>query len=422
MPNDERVPQRATHNHTHTMTSVDLREAHGADSTGDTPINDLLETVAQEDDVEIVLPRGRYLLDDRVLVDGNADVTIRGSPHATLVVERRFAGPILGIGWAGEEPGTVTVEDLTLDVRADGVGQRPLALFAKWNLDVANVSVRGRRDAMDDNINTVNLGVTRESGRGTVRNLRLPSGGEWMGRERQTKEFVGVNVEPGTHEGTLTLRDCYVQGFANNSYYLYRDSTGGTVRLVDCVAADGGLSAFRTDKDDVCVGCKASIDVAGKPYDGAIGIWPQGGGTFRECTIERESGENKLIMDVRADETARLENIDVLNRGNGDIMDWRSDAGHMVVDGLTVRDENDDGDENDYYTSRIRRGNVTLRNVDYRTQGDQRRGIYFEGGDRIRVRNSRFDVDGPVAMEFEDCGEDVDLDDANEYGDADVRR
>lgn len=356
----------------------------------------------------VVLPGGEYVLDGRVAVEDVREFHLRGQPDGSTVlrVPRYFEGPVLSAGHAGAEPRALTLRDLTVDITANGVGQRPLWLQAREELVVANVHVRGIRSLTRPsgepayrNVNTAQFGVTDADGVGRVESLRL-EGGEYAGEGDQTDEFVGVNVEPGRHAGTLYFDDCHVEGFPNNGLYAYRSGTGGTIHVRGGEFVDNGLTNLRLDAGDTAVGSRIALDMDSRPYDRAVALWGQGGETvFRDITVTRESGGNKLLRDSDGDGADVFRDVTVENAGRGDVLDFHGDGGRVEVDGLAVRDTND---EREYYTGRIRRDGVSLRNVEWTTTGDRRRGLYVEDAAGVTVADSTFDT-AEVGVEFKDC-------------------
>ncbi|SIR99732.1 hypothetical protein SAMN05421858_5057 [Haladaptatus litoreus] len=399
------------------ITTVDVR-AKGADTSGHEPIDDLLTDHEHRDRTRYVFPPGRYRLAEPFeAFDWGESLEFVGEGRPTFVIEDQFDKPIFNFGYSSgnRKPGNhLRFEGFNIDITEDGVGQPPLWALAKYGLDVHNVRVFGERSADGSPLSSTIFGILRETGRGEINRLDMPFGAEHRGKKDQTHEAIGLNIVKGKHNGLLRIKNSYIAEHANNGFYVYRHSTGGNVHVRNCISRNNGLTAFRIDAGDTCKDSNVLIDMDDLPYDGACGLWSQGGGKFENIHIKRESGQNKLIRDTQGNITESFKNITIDNAGDGDILNLHFPGGKWVCDGLTVRDTNDDpGDQNDYFTSRIKRDNVVLKNVEYSTQGDKRRGIHFEDSKKIKVEDSHFDVH-EVALNFKDCENTV-VDDWNEY-------
>lgn len=405
-----------------TMRTINVVDM-GADNSGREPINDILDDF-NAPNVRFKFPSGRYKLERPFKASNWEHLEIRGD-NATFVPTDDFEDPCLNLGFGGKPGEMLRVSGINFDLSADGIGQAPLWALAD-GMTIKDITVNGQRSPGYD-LSTFIFGVMSATGTGLVENVNLPDGGAFMDRDELMSEYIGFNVVRDKHKGILTFRDCYVNSVPNNPFYCYRHTTGGEVHLERCVAENSGLNYFRLDRGDSATACKALIDMDTQPYDGARAFWPQGGGEYNNCRVIRKSGENKLLGDTRGDDTVYYNNVIVDDWGNGDIMDWRSEGGKVVINGGVFEDHNNDDpdedgvdNEEDYFSSRIKRDSVEVDGLTYRTHHDNRYGIYFEDCDDIYVRGD-FEVAGDVALAFRGCGKRIKRHDWNNYHGAEVR-
>lgn len=395
---------------------VDVVEA-GGDPTGQTPVDDVLTNNAGSSTI-FVFPKGTYTITEPFSPENFETMGLVGKPQATIDVANSLRDPALYLNGDstpdetdgdGTPSGRIFVDSINIDV--GGVNAPALGAYTNEYMDIRNVEVRGQRakdDSYADNTTvTVGLGVSDPDGFGRVE-VRLPDGGEFKDEPRQSGEFIGVKANPNRHRGKLVLTNCYVEGFPNNGYYLKRTDSPGEVHIRNSMARNNGMANIRLSEGDTARNCRVEIDEDELDDPGAgrcIAFWvEQGPALFENIYVDRTSGGNKLIRSTTSGSRATYRNVTVHDDGEGDILDFR-DGGEAIVENCAFYDTNT---TNEYFSSRIKNGRVTLRNVYYQTTPDtenNRRGIVVnppasdppEDGEEdptfLTVENCHFDVD-----------------------------
>lgn len=216
---------------------VDLAAA-GADPSGGTPIDPLLDDMAL-DDTLVSLPPGRYAIEDEVVVGDGARVGLVGD-GATVVPADGFNETLFGLGWP-EPASEVLVAGLTFDFRAEDTASRPLFARADDRIHARDLSVRGTVDVQQDQFR---FDVTSPSGSAVVERLSLPDG---------ALPDTGVTaIEVGDDNlGDIEFRDCNVAGFPDNG--LYADLPEGRVRVLGGTFVNNGIAGVRIEGNEALV-------------------------------------------------------------------------------------------------------------------------------------------------------------------------
>lgn len=252
-------------------TLVDVVEA-GADPTGEEPIEDVLTAEAGPNAL-LYFPPGRYRIGSRWDLPAFENFAMVGGP-ATFVPERGYTGYLLQLGWDGGGQ-RARFENFTFDFGGPDVGARPLQILAD-DLAVRDVSVSGRQNR---GRGMMRFDVTNPDGTGVVERLHLPDGAV-VGTGT-----VGCLVGPAS-TGTITFRDCRIEGFPNNG--LYASPAKGPVRVLGGYYANNGIASVRVSGDSVVRGVHVRCDDDGRHLDNMRGIRLRHGASalVEDCTVE----------------------------------------------------------------------------------------------------------------------------------------
>ena len=234
-------------------TVVNMVEA-GADPTGEEPIDPILdEHVA--DDTLLYFPEGRYKLNQFRNYEGTNDdfeadlyyglenfgLLGAGSGRTELVPRDGQGSAAYGTGyfhrlWFELRYGrNYLVKGFTFDYTAENTGGR-FQLLPDGDFIMRDVQVRGENDVQEG---PLLFSVLDPEGTGLVRDVRLPDGGGTIGFGP-----TGIYVSKG-HQGTITLRDCVIEGFPDNGLYASNPSDPAAVEVIGGRYANNNISQVR---------------------------------------------------------------------------------------------------------------------------------------------------------------------------------
>jgi hypothetical protein len=255
-------------------TVVDVADV-GGDPSGGTPVNDVLAEHAG-DDTLLYFPEGTYVIDGVFSLDEFTHLGLVGDGAALRPAEG-YHGYMLSFGtFEGEVPTDFRFENLTFDLRGQGVGARPLQVQVADGLRISDVSVTGRQDAGSG---MMRFEVGSPDGAGVVERLHLPDGA------RKSTDTAACLVT-GANRGELRFVDCIVQRFPNNG--LYASSSRGQITVDGGYYANNGIANVRVSGGSVVRGVQVRCDDAGPGFPNMRGIRLDDGGVVRveDCTVE----------------------------------------------------------------------------------------------------------------------------------------
>ena len=234
-------------------TVVNMVEA-GADPTGEEPIDPILEAHAK-DDTLLYFPEGRYKLHQFRNYEGTNDdfeadlyyglenfgLLGAGSGRTELVPRDGQGSAAYGTGyfhrlWFELRYGrNYLVKGFSFDYTAENTGGR-FQLLPDGDFVMRDVRVRGENDVQEG---PLLFSVLDPDATGLVRDVRLPDGGG-------STSFgpTGIYVSKG-HQGTVTLRDCVVEGFPDNGLYASNPSDPAAVEVIGGRYANNNISQVR---------------------------------------------------------------------------------------------------------------------------------------------------------------------------------
>jgi hypothetical protein len=398
----------------------------GADPTGETSINPVLDEIPLTDGTTLFFPRGDYVMDDQFRHTGFDGFELRGD-DATIVPAADYEGRWLFKLGTYESPGDdLLVEGFTFDFTADDAGLRVVQAQVEDDLLVRNLTVDGRHDS--GRYGPFLFDVTDPSGIGTVENLRLPDGGAFSVNTPGDINVgpTGLLVSP-YHRGKLWVRDCVVGPWPDNGLYCstvdgrvvvqggtYKNSNVASIRL------SGDYSYVRDATVVVDRQWAEGTNQRGIRLDRGKYLWVEG----TEVVLERPNGR---AISVHGDvEWARIQNSRVAVRGETptkgitispesgrvDIIDSEiafdtpgqaleiEGPSHAEADPVLVLRTSIDGvgdGSHGRHAVRAERGNSTFDRLDVRqTGGDFRRGIKILGDGCTVVWGDHYTTHIPV--------------------------
>ena len=370
--------------------------AVGGDPTGEAAVDDVVTDVAR-DGTLLEFPDGRYRVDDLTLTDLEG-VGLSAAGDATLV-----PGAACENWLTVAEVEDFLFEGFTLDNTASGCAPT-VVMRASDGLEVRDVTKRGYHDG--DNT-AFGFAVTDATGTGVVERLRIPDGSIPV-------KPVGVYVQG---EGTITFRDCHVEGFGNNG--LYASMADGPVHVEGGRYVDNDRANVRLGSPNSSVRRADIVARAADPMPrNARGVrFSDGPGPvlIEDCHIRMAGGRgmggivnayNGGTLEVR-DTVVRVgpeyRNLRGTHTGYGVLLDEASAAptGTRTLENVRVVGGGSGG-----AALRIRRGNTTLRDCCIHQTGD-RDGLRFERDPSdVTVVDTAIDVPGrrvtgSAALDFE---------------------
>ena len=375
---------------------VDLRKA-GADPTGSDPIDDVLGRYTR-DDTLVILPAGTYKVEQMGFyatsnwgVVGVGDVTV--VPTASR--EGVFAG-----GYRSED---IWFEGFTLDIR--GTGSPTMDFSADGDVVVRDISVVGRYDDRDGK--AFGFRPLSDGANHLIENVSIPGGGNCMG------------IYAAHDRGTLTVRDCHVEGFWNNGVYASSATSevfidGGTYKNNNVANVRVGSAKTTVRDARVVVDSKPGhwinqsadmrgVRIADGPASGAV--------TIEGCDIEMSGGHGSGAITSTPTAGEYVVRNTRIRVDDGYTVDAGDDRSSFAVtaygDGETDRRQvfenvSVTGNASAWTAMRFKRGNTTLRNVCI--QQPNRNGVDFQAGGGNEVRDSTinvggyYTVDGPASV------------------------
>jgi len=368
---------------------VDMVDDAGCDPNGNQACDGKLQSAAGSNTL-LKFPSGTYRFTGRNVLNGHSNFGIVGEGDVTFTVPEDFNEQLLSVNF-----GTgLLVENITIDQS----GATPnLQLAPNDDLEVYDVAMVGRgiSSATGNNAQTALDPMVRSSdGQGRLENVVLHNEGR-MGAYSRTGIWIGQ-----TNKGTLTLRNCNVEGFSGNGVYGSR--TPGVVRIEGGTYKNNDLSQIRIGSAGSYVdGATAETDLSdsrspnpGEMLNGAgIRLESDRGGSgaaIRNCDV-------RVGPNVNADGGIQIfenygnftvENTRVEYNPQGYSIRAKSPNGSGNVSG-TFRNVSVTGDAAGWVGVLIEdRPNTTVENCCIQQAGGGRTGLALHNCDGSRVANT----------------------------------
>lgn len=368
---------------------VNIVEA-GADNSGEEPIDAVFSKVA-DDDTLVEFPEGEYLVRQLSLY-GLRNFAMRATGDATLVADSTHNENVW-IGGSSTE--NLAVEGFTLDHTDDGAN--PLVFISATDgLLVRDIEKNGSQS----DSTAFSFRITDADGTGLVENLRAPDGGS----------TVGVYCET---TGTMTFRDCHVEGFGNNG--LYASNSEGPVQVEYGLYKNNDVDQIRLGSPDSYVkGADVHVEDSDHSDGNLRGIRVADGPgpvIIEDCDIRMEDGQGGggIVgayscgsFEVR--KTRIYVGRDYTTTGTDytsmavlvDTPDDGVDAGERVFEDVYVT-----GEGVGYGAMLVRRDNNRFENVNIIQSGENRKGIIFtDESQNNTIVSASIDVPGEQIAEF----------------------
>ncbi|HET7325562.1 MAG TPA: right-handed parallel beta-helix repeat-containing protein, partial [Halococcus sp.] len=236
-------------------TVVDMVDDAGCDPGGNEPCDGTLDSVAG-DNTLLRFPSGTYKFTEQNTLNGYNNIGVVGEGDVTFTVPDDFADKILTINYGSG----ALVENITIDQS----NATPCVQVAPDdNLEVHGLSMvgegissaTGTHPGGEEAPNAFNPMVRSSGGEGMVEDITLHNEGR-MGAYGRVGVWIGEK-----NEGTITLRNCNVEGFSGNGVYASR--TPGVVQVEGGTYKNNDLSQVRIGSAGSYVeGATAEVDLS----------------------------------------------------------------------------------------------------------------------------------------------------------------
>ncbi len=268
-------------------TVIDMVEDAGCDPSGNEPCDSNLQEAAGSDTL-LLFPSGTYLFTEKNGLNGYSNFGIVGDGEATFTVPDDFNEKVLTVNY-----GTgLLFENITID---QSNATPDVQLAPDDGLEVHDVEVVGQGISSategGDPGYALSPMVRSSGGSGMVENFVALNEGK-MGAYARTGIWIGA-----VNEGTMTLRNCNVQGFSGNGVYASR--TPGVVQVEGGLYKNNDVSQVRIGSAGSYIeGVTAETDVSESdspnPED-----FLNGSGLRLEKPVDGSSGAEIRDCDVR---------------------------------------------------------------------------------------------------------------------------
>jgi hypothetical protein len=227
---------------------VDMVSDAGCDPSGNEACDSALQSAAGSNTL-LKFPSGTYKFTEKNALNGYSNFGIVGEGDVTFTVPNDFNDKLLTINY-----GTgVLVENITVDQSdaAPGVQVAP-----DDGLEVHDLAIVGQSLVSGGDAENAFTPIVRSSGgEGMVSNLVAHNAGK-LGAYARVGVWIGA-----TNKGTITLRNCNVEGFSNNGVYASR--TPGIVQVEGGTYKNNDLSQVRIGSSGSYIdGVTAETDVS----------------------------------------------------------------------------------------------------------------------------------------------------------------
>lgn len=379
-------------------TVVDAVDA-GADPTGEDPINDFLAEHAASDTL-LAFETGTYRLAPGVF-SGLSTFGIVGIGDERPTIQPTSTRCHPGDAHLSfEAVENLLVEDVDFDFQQDGTGGS-LHLFVDGDAAVRNVELTGD---CPEQIAALRIDVREADGEAIVENLVATD-------HRQDTQLTGVYVGK-SHAGTISFRDCRIEGFSDNG--LYASSPGhdggknGNVEVVGGTFTDNNIANVRLGTTD-SLARDVTIDVQSPPtLDGGVNargirLRKRGGHVVEDCEITIDAGAGgsfgAIVFHPDAG-SAEIRNTTVDVNADSIVGINALPPSGTDVDGPVLEDVSITGSAAEGYAADLSGRNGTVfRNCTIRQNGHDRGGLRLRDATDCEIVDSEIRTTGsPVVL------------------------
>lgn len=366
---------------------VDLKKA-GADSSGETPIDPILNRYTQ-DDTLVILPTGEYKV-EQIGFYATSNWGLVGLGDVTLTTTENRSGVFAG----GYRSDNIWLEGFTLNI-TNAVDTPSIELAAYDGIVLRDISVVGRYDSLEGP--AFGFAPLSDDATHLMENVTVPSGGNCVG------------VYADHDQGEVRIKDCHIEGMWNNGVYV--SNTSAAVHIEGGTFKNNNVANIRVGSSETTVK-NAHIVVDSKP-----GYWSQssvnqrgiriadgpssGEVTIDGCTIEMTGGAGSGAITsapnagnyrvrntrIRVDDGYSIGEDD--NRSSFAITAYGNGGTEhrQVFENVSMT-----GNARTWMAARFKRGNTTFKNVCL--QQPNRNGVSFQHGGENTVADSTINVGG----------------------------
>jgi hypothetical protein len=225
-------------------------EDAGCDPTGNEPCDDQLQAAA-DDYTLLKFPAGTYRLTEKNVLLDATNLGFLGEGDVRFAVPEGFNEKVI----VADRGTGLLFENIDIDQRARDATPG-LHLGVADDLHVRDVEFVGQginpgsnprgEDGGNPGVTNGFLPIVRSAGgTGVIENVRMNNAGV-MGAYNHGNGRVGVWIGMSTR-GTITLKDCHIEGFPNNGLYCSR--TYGVVRVEGGTFRNNDISQVRIGSD-----------------------------------------------------------------------------------------------------------------------------------------------------------------------------
>jgi|GEM_PF-1118685 len=256
---------------------IDVVADLGVDNNGDTPVDDDIQPYV-DDDTLLEFPEGQYRI-DQLITYGVTNFGMRATGTASLIPGDYPTDGSVWIG--GGSVRDLTFEGFLIDTTAD-VGPT-IAFGAHGGLVVRDIEKVG---AHGTNQTAFGFTVVDPDGYALIENVRARDGDVY-------DSSVGATCMYTKSEGTITFRDCQIEGWADNG--LYASDATGEVHVQGGYYANNNISQVRlSSPGSVVEGAHVRVNASRGAGSNMRGIRVSGGPgpvDIVDCDVVMEHGQ-----------------------------------------------------------------------------------------------------------------------------------
>ena len=269
-----------------------------------------------------------YEIDDTIRASGLDELTINGN-GATIKVGSTN-GYVLKCGTANSPIDDLEIRDLNIDLTGNSAGGRTLECQARNNLDVSDITFRGKHSTSGKG--PMLVGLHSSSGTGQVSNVEMPDGGE---DSSSGNGGTGMLVSH-YHAGSVTIEDCVIGAFPDNG--IYCSNNQGEVHVEGGKFMNTNVAGVRLDGDECSLkGAEFIYDQNIPGFGGQRPVRCDGGDIeIDNIEIDMSIDQTEAIRVMPGCNSATIEDCSMDLNGVRDVISVVEGAGPVDVDDITV--------------------------------------------------------------------------------------
>ncbi|KAB1185163.1 MULTISPECIES: hypothetical protein [Haloferax] len=239
---------------------IDVVEDLGCDPTGGEPCVSKLQN-GLANGVALEFPAGTYRFEDRLDISGYSRIALIGDGSVKLVPPKGFNTVLVDVGQTNQ----FLLRGIDIDITASNT-TAGVRVICRDSFTIDDVEFIGRGTHSDRRVvHAMLVGLTKESGRGLIRNVRAIKGSA-IGHYKNGDGRAGISIGPWNF-GTIRIQDCHLEEFGNNGIYASR--TSGNVEVVGGLYRNNNVASIRISGNGSYV-TGATIEVDLGSYTGPL--------------------------------------------------------------------------------------------------------------------------------------------------------